>query len=84
MFEFFHKYKKFRNNLIEELGDMEDRDIIELYKIFLKGKNPLENLTSFFSEYQSAQPYSWHFGNRRRNQPNDDNDDEDEDAQPMW
>lgn len=74
MKSFIDHYRKFRNVLFEECGDMEEDNIILLYSLYLEHKNsvnPFAGLESFFSQYSSL------FKPHTNNDPEDPDFDDD-------
>ena len=77
MKHFIDEYRRFRHLVREEIGDLEDADIMMLYSIYLERRpiqNPFAGLESFFKGYTDIfQP----------NNPNNDPDDESNDDDPF-
>ena len=55
MIPFIEEYRKFRNLLREESGDIKEADIITLFTIYLDRKilNPFGGLETFFKQFSS-------------------------------
>ena len=86
IYQFSHKYKNFRRELIEEVGDMEENNIIELFRIFLLNNVDKKPYSPYPSDFNNSSiPYKWHFNNKFKNQSADDsNDDDYDDDLPSW
>ena len=74
---FIDEYRKFRHLVREDIGDLEEPDIMTLFCIWVDRKptiqNPFSGLESFLKGYESIfQP-----------RPNDDPDDEDFNDDPF-
>ena len=73
---FIDEYRRFRHLVREDIGDLEDADIMLLFSIYIERRptpNPFAGLESFFKGYESIfQP-----------RPNDDPDDEDFNDDPF-
>ena len=76
---FIDQYRKFRHLCREEIGDLEDGEIMMLFSIYLEQRpqfnNPFSGLESFFTQYSSLF--------NPNNNPSDDPDDEDFNDDPF-
>ena len=74
---FIDEYRRFRHLVREEIGDLEEPDIMMLFSIYIERRpiqNPFAGLESFFKGYTDIfQP----------NNPNNDPDDESNDDDPF-
>ena len=79
MKSFIDQYRKFRHLCREEIGDLEDGDIMMLFSIYLdqtpRLNNPFSGLETFFTQYSSL------FNSN--DNPNDDPNDPDFDDDPF-
>jgi hypothetical protein len=77
MKSFIDEYRRFRHLVREEIGDLEEVDIMTLFCVWVENKptiqNPFAGLETFFKGYQDI----------FQNNSNDDPDDEDFNDDPF-
>ncbi len=78
MKHFIDEYRRFRHLVREEIGDLEEPDIMTLFCVWVDRKpiiqNPFAGLETFFKGYQDI---------FQHNNPNEDPDDESNDDDPF-
>lgn len=65
---FINTYRQFRHDLIEELGDMDENNIIALFALFLEKDGVADNTTNLYGAWNNfTTPNSWYFGKKFKN-----------------